>query len=180
MSAWRIPWFRGCCLALLAALTLTPPIASAAAAPASGMAASNFRLNYIRADEAGRILRQLLSGTKFTLTIDETKNTLLFHGPRDKRKEAEDIIRRIDAAGPPRCDSPILKVVRLECIEPNQILEKTLRWAFNDKITRISACRKQRIVLVYAIPETADTVWRVLTALDKLAKKKKLEKQGVP
>ncbi len=129
-----------------------------------------FRLKYIPATEASRILRQLFgSRSGLSIAVDERTNSLVLSGGMAQLVQVEAILNKIDVEGSaPVSDAPVLKIFRLGPygVDPDEHLKSMLQ-------TLIPAGRNgrfiidagRRMVMLYADPTTQQRVQMLLSEL---------------
>jgi type II secretory pathway component GspD/PulD (secretin) len=168
-------------LTLLAAQGLVPGPAAAqqpkpAAAAAEKVEAQIFRLKYIKASQAARILRELFgaeAGPKgnIALGVDERANSLVVRAGASRLLSVAAILQKIDIAGSTADRRPELRVYPLNHIVPDQALDEALRLVFaGGRQGKFVVDRRLRVVIASGDPMTLDAVEAALSRLESVAR----------
>jgi type II secretory pathway component GspD/PulD (secretin) len=149
-----------------------PPQSRGPAAAAADKAEQRtFRLKYIAASDASRILRELFGdeiGRKAAtrMSVDERTNTVIVSGGAARLDRVEAILQKIDTEGASKDEGrQDLKIFPLNRIEPDQSLSEALQLVFRHP-GKFVVDRRRRLVLASGDQKTLASVEELLTRLD--------------
>jgi hypothetical protein len=182
MNVFRSPRPLGWCALLLA--VLAAPVHGPAAAPPGPQPPprSNdkttkavFRLKYIKATEAAKVLRDLFNtrgGLQSTLGIgvDEGSNSLVVAARQALLDEVEAILSKIDTERPgPEGGRPEIRLMPLGSVEPDETLERALQLLLPaGGKGKVLVDRGRRQVIAFADEPTLDRIRVLLRNLEVL------------
>jgi type II secretory pathway component GspD/PulD (secretin) len=179
MNALRFRALRAWCGLLLAVLVTQALSAGESAGPPKAKLPAEkkdkaeqmiFRLKYIPAKEASRILRELY-GPKGSVSIgvDDRTNALILSGTKAYLTQAEAILNKLDVEGSARVgDLPQLKVFSLAQyrVEPDDGLESMLRMLVpSGRSGKFTIDHRRKVVAVFADEATLAQVQMLLITL---------------